>query len=88
MKKEQERHDKEPGSNGPHTAAKASHPAEKDLQRFMAGRLTPEEVRGIVRHLLGGCPICTRETRKLWRFGEERPQLMAARPVLPVGVWR
>jgi len=76
---------------GPHAAGGISHPAKEDLHRFMAGELTPEEVREVVRHLLGGCPICTRETRKLWRFGEERPQPMAARPALPareVGVWR
>jgi hypothetical protein len=75
---------------GPHAAGGISHPAKEDLQRFMVGRLTPEQVRGIVRHLLGGCSTCTWETRKLWKLGEERPRAMAAPPALPgeVGVWR
>jgi hypothetical protein len=72
-------------------AGRATHPAKEVLQRFMAGRLTPEEVRVVVRHLLGRCPVCTRETRRLWRFGGEGTQPVAARPALPsreAGVWR
>lgn len=89
--KNKERHYKEPGSSGPDTAVKASHPAEEDLQRFMAGGLNREKARAVVRHLLSGCQVCKGKTRRLWGFGEEKLRPEAAPPALPareVGVWR
>ena len=38
---------------------------------FMACELSRPEVASIVRHLLKGCPECSRRTRQLWRFGDE-----------------
>jgi hypothetical protein len=46
------------------------HPAIEDLERFMTGKLSPPGVRAVVRHLLGGCPTCSRETRGLWSRGD------------------
>jgi hypothetical protein len=77
---------------GPHAAGGNSHPAKEDLQRFMAGGLIPEEVRAVVLHLLRGCPACSRETRRIWRFGEEQLQPAAGHgqtlPAREVGVWQ
>jgi hypothetical protein len=42
------------------------HPSTEDLEAFMAGRLSREEARGVVRHLLRGCALCSAEARKLW----------------------
>jgi hypothetical protein len=71
--------------------AGGKHPAEEDLGRFMRGELTPREAAPIVRHVLAGCVQCLKVTRKLWRFGEELPQLRGwSSPLLPVrrmGVW-
>ena len=67
------------------------HPAKEDLQRLMAGRLSREEARAVVRHLLRGCSSCSRETRTLWKLGEERPLPEAefsSRPAREVGVWQ
>lgn len=44
----------------------------------MTGGLSPVDTRVVVRHLLTGCPTCTRETRKLWSFGELRHQVEAS----------
>jgi hypothetical protein len=90
MKIKQEHHDGKPKS-GQRSDVEASHPTKEDLQRLMAGELPREEVRAVVLHLLRGCPACTRETRRIWSFGEQRPQPAAARSTLPareVGVWQ
>jgi hypothetical protein len=47
------------------------HPDRHDLERFMQGRLSREETRNVVRHLLTGCPECLQVTRPLWRFGDQ-----------------
>ena len=54
------------------------HPTEQELQRFVGGELSPTEVRVIVRHLLRGCPDCSRITRRLWNLGEPGPQIQIA----------
>ena len=67
------------------------HPARKELQRLMKGELSRVEARVVVRHLLRSCPICTRETRKLWHFGEEKIRPLPETPPLPdreVRLWR
>ena len=57
---------------------RGTHPAKEDLQRFMAGGLSREEARTIVRHLLRRCQVCTRETRRLWTLGDKR---LRAKPI-------
>lgn len=50
------------------------HPDSGLLERFVRGDLSGArgraECRMIVRHLLAGCPLCTRITRRLWRLGD------------------
>jgi hypothetical protein len=41
------------------------HPSEDILQRFAAGTGSREENRGVVAHLLKGCPACARTLRAL-----------------------
>jgi hypothetical protein len=52
----------------------AGHPDSGLLERFVRGDLSGArgraECRMIVRHLLAGCPVCTRITRRLWRLGD------------------
>jgi hypothetical protein len=85
MKPEQKHHNEEPES-GPHT----DHPAKEDLVRFMAGDLPPAEARAVVRHLLRGCPICSRKTSKVWSLGDEPLVELVPAPghLRQVGVWR
>jgi hypothetical protein len=67
------------------------HPAPEDLHRLMRGELAGAEARIVVRHLLRGCPACTRETRTLWGFGEEPTHPLPEPPPLPVrevGLWK
>ena len=46
------------------------HPRPQALAGFLAGDLAPEEVRGVVAHLLKGCEVCRLELRphvaRLW----------------------
>ena len=49
--------------------ATQSHPHPRQLERFMTSQLHRSEVRRVIRHLLMGCPVCSRVTRQLWRFG-------------------
>jgi hypothetical protein len=44
-----------------------NHPARRDLESFMHAELPPSEVSGVVRHLLAGCPVCLKVTRRLFR---------------------
>ena len=46
------------------------HPDPRLLERFMRGELSGPACRIIVRHLLAGCPQCSRVTGRLWSFGE------------------
>jgi hypothetical protein len=50
------------------------HPGPELLERFVRGDLTGArgraQCRTIVRHLLAGCPHCTRITRRLWALGD------------------
>lgn len=44
------------------------HPISKEtLERFAAGKASPDESRGIVAHLLKGCETCARILRELER---------------------
>ncbi|MFL6197492.1 MAG: hypothetical protein ACJ75H_25115 [Thermoanaerobaculia bacterium] len=47
-----------------------NHPPPELLERFVRGATGGAENRGIVRHLLAGCPRCLAVTRGLWRLGE------------------
>jgi len=74
----------------PQPAGRCTHPAREDLQRLMAGELSREGAKAVVRHLLSGCQICARETRRIWSFGEERLQpvtIRTTRPPRQAGVW-
>jgi hypothetical protein len=44
----------------------AGHPSGEELRSFLAGGLSRERVRQVVRHLLAGCARCSAEARKLW----------------------
>ena len=50
------------------------HPHPDQLESFMNHNLPPSEARKIIRHLLKGCPVCTRVTRELWKLGERAPR--------------
>lgn len=50
------------------------HPHPDQLERFMTDQLPRSEARPIIRHLLTGCPVCTRVTRDLWRLGDRPPR--------------
>ncbi len=66
------------------------HPAKEELQRLMRGELIPADAKVVVRHLLTRCPTCTRETRRLWSFGEPKHrQASASTTPFPrsAGVW-
>jgi hypothetical protein len=44
------------------------HPDEPLLERFMRGHLSRAEVQHIIRHLLTGCPRCSRVASRFWTF--------------------
>jgi hypothetical protein len=50
------------------------HPDPGLLERFVRGELSGSsgraECRRIVRHLLAGCPGCSRIARRLWALGD------------------
>ena len=46
---------------------RAGHPHPVNLLRFLRGETSRTENRGLVLHLLHGCPECSQVTRKLWR---------------------
>lgn len=46
----------------------SEHPTPAALRAFLGGRLSGEKRRGIVRHLLSGCPACTAEVSETVRF--------------------
>ncbi|HSS78787.1 MAG TPA: hypothetical protein VLV54_18855 [Thermoanaerobaculia bacterium] len=48
------------------------HPKPDVLQRFMSGEVSRDEARGILCHLLAGCPECVAVTRPLWGLAELR----------------
>jgi hypothetical protein len=45
----------------------AEHPSRDLLERFMEARVSREEVRQVVRHLLTGCAACSKVITPLWR---------------------
>ena len=51
------------------------HPSQKQLRALILSKLPAGESRTVVRHLLSGCPRCQAFTAKLWRGGEQEPQL-------------
>jgi hypothetical protein len=64
-------------------SAKEYHPTPDMLERFLRGKLDPADCRGLVRHLLTGCPVCRAVTGRLWGSGgparpgtprQERPE--------------
>lgn len=55
------------------SAARQSHPAREQLERWMRGELPRSEAAGVVRHLLTGCPACFQVTRRLWSLGDRVP---------------
>jgi hypothetical protein len=65
--------------------ARADHPAEEDLHRFMRGETAPRETREIVRHLLRGCLACTGVTGRLWDLAEPGPRLDSRPPRIHAG---
>jgi len=58
--------------------ADPSHPSAEELRSFMRGELKRSEVRGLVRHLLTGCPECLEVTRRLWDLGERSLRVLEA----------
>src|SRR5215208_160782 len=50
------------------------HPDPGLLARFLRGDLTSAERRGVVRHLLTGCPRCTEVTRPLFALADDPPR--------------
>jgi tetratricopeptide (TPR) repeat protein len=48
------------------------HPDPRTLERFMQSALPAAESRGVVRHLLTGCPECVAVTRRLWNLASGR----------------
>ncbi len=67
--------EEENGEGEPQAGEVGTHPTKEDLGSFVACRLPPSETRAVVRHLLRGCPVCSRETRRLWSFASESPDL-------------
>lgn len=55
--------------------SKEGHPEPAVLERLMRGELRRPEMRGVVRHLLTGCPKCIAVTRGFWERGERSPGL-------------
>jgi hypothetical protein len=55
------------------TSPASTHPSEDALQRFARGELSRQEVKDIVRHLLGNCAPCRRVTARLWGPGASEP---------------
>jgi hypothetical protein len=51
------------------------HPPPDALRDFMAGKLSWEDTKKVVRHLLAGCRRCSRVTRLLWDFADEELDL-------------
>jgi tetratricopeptide (TPR) repeat protein len=51
----------------------AAHPARRDLEAFVLGRLDPQESLGVLLHLLPGCARCREITAALWRAGRGEP---------------
>jgi hypothetical protein len=49
----------------------SEHPAPDVLRDFMAGKLSWEATKWVVRHLLAGCRRCSVVTRHIWDFAEE-----------------
>jgi tetratricopeptide (TPR) repeat protein len=45
------------------------HPSRTDLKSFMLGRLSQQESRGVILHLLPGCPRCQEVTAAWWELG-------------------
>jgi hypothetical protein len=45
----------------------AEHPSRDLLERFMEAKVSREEVRQVVRHLLTDCSICAEVIAPLWR---------------------
>ena len=49
----------------------SEHPAPDVLRDFMAGLLSWEDTKRVVRHLLAGCPNCSEVTQHIWDFADE-----------------
>ncbi|HYN23182.1 MAG TPA: tetratricopeptide repeat protein [Thermoanaerobaculia bacterium] len=45
------------------------HPSRTELESFMLGRLSQQESRGVILHLLPGCPRCQEVTAAWWELG-------------------
>lgn len=50
------------------------HPTHDELERFMLGRLSQQETRRVILHLLPGCARCNEVTSVLWHVGEDTPE--------------
>src|SRR5436305_5635991 len=57
-----------------------AHVAESDLAAFLAGRLEPEAVRRVVRHLVAGCAECRARLRAVVPAGMLMPERRAGSP--------
>jgi hypothetical protein len=42
------------------------HPEREEIERFLRGEAGVAEKRGVVLHLLRGCPQCQRVARAVW----------------------
>gem|GEM_PF-2405945 len=61
------------------TSTQGHHPSTGQLQRFLRGEASRDEVRAIVRHLLAGCLECTALMGPICGLAERWPK------ALPVG---
>ncbi|HVT57404.1 MAG TPA: tetratricopeptide repeat protein [Thermoanaerobaculia bacterium] len=52
-------------------AAVEEHPTPEVIHQFTEGRLTSRDMRRVLRHLLGRCPLCQEAARQSWNFSVE-----------------
>ena len=60
------------------STASRNHPEPAELQRFLRGEASRDEVRAIVRHLLAGCPECTAVMGPTYGLAKRWPKALPA----------
>jgi hypothetical protein len=54
------------------------HPGRQQLERFLRGEATRDEVRAIVRHLLACCPECSAVMGPIYGLAKRWPKALPA----------